>query len=156
MKKQINLNDEMIDVEVINQTASFVLFELEGEQYSINLNKTEDYKVNLSYNGHNKSVVVTQPYFVANGKEFAITAYKKGRAKAKGTGHGQMTSPMPGKILKIMVKVGDKVEIGTPILIMEAMKMEHTIRASKDGEIEKILFNEGDQVTGGVELVKLC
>lgn len=156
MKKQINLNDEMIDVEVINQTASFVLFEVEGEQYSINLNKVEDYKVNLSYNGSNKSVVVAGPYFVANGKEFAIASKRKGRNISKISNLGQMTSPMPGKILKIMVKVGDKVEIGKPILIMEAMKMEHTIKANKDGVIDEIFYKEGDQVTGGVELVKLC
>jgi 3-methylcrotonyl-CoA carboxylase alpha subunit len=54
------------------------------------------------------------------------------------------------------VKVGQDVVAGTPILVMEAMKMEHTIKASKAGKIEKIYFLEGDQVAGGVELVKLC
>jgi 3-methylcrotonyl-CoA carboxylase alpha subunit len=63
---------------------------------------------------------------------------------------------MPGKILKLLVKVGEDVVPGTPILVMEAMKMEHTIKASKAGKIEKIHFKEGDQVAGGVELVKLC
>jgi 3-methylcrotonyl-CoA carboxylase alpha subunit len=63
---------------------------------------------------------------------------------------------MPGKILKILVKEGQVVEAGTPILVMEAMKMEHTIKASKAGKIEKIHFKEGEQVAGGVELVKLC
>jgi 3-methylcrotonyl-CoA carboxylase alpha subunit len=63
---------------------------------------------------------------------------------------------MPGKILKILVTIGQDVVIGTPILVMEAMKMEHTIKASKSGKIEKIFFKEGDQVSGGVELVKLC
>ena len=60
------------------------------------------------------------------------------------------------KILKIFIKEGSEVEPGTPILVMEAMKMEHTIKASKKGVVEKIHYKEGDQVQGGVELVKLC
>jgi biotin carboxyl carrier protein len=73
----------------------------------------------------------------------------------KSVDHGQMKSPMPGKILKILVKVGDEVKAGTPILVMEAMKMEHTIKASKAGTILQIHFKEGDQVAGGVELVNV-
>jgi 3-methylcrotonyl-CoA carboxylase alpha subunit len=85
-----------------------------------------------------------------------IDSPRKNRSKSKGKDVGEMKSPMPGKILKILVSTGAEVEIGTPILVMEAMKMEHTIKASKKGVVEKILFKEGDQVQGGVELVKLC
>jgi 3-methylcrotonyl-CoA carboxylase alpha subunit len=67
-----------------------------------------------------------------------------------------MISPMPGKILKILKNVGDEVTKGTGLIVMEAMKMEHTIKASKDGKIEKIFCKEGDQVKAQVELVKLC
>lgn len=156
MKKQISLNEEVLDVEVIKQTPSFVLFELEGQQYSVNLNKVDDYKMNLSFNNKNSAVVVAAPYFVADGQEFVVTNYRKSRSKNKAVAHGQMISPMPGKILKILVKEGEDVELGASILIMEAMKMEHTIKANKKGKIEKILFKEGDQVSGGVELVKIC
>lgn len=156
MKKQIQINDELVDIDVISQTASFVLFEMNGEQYSVNLNHTDDYKMNLSYDGQNKTVVVAAPFYVNNGREFAVSAYKKGRSKSKAVDHGQMISPMPGKILKVLVSEGSEVDAGTPVLIMEAMKMEHTIKANKKGKIEKILFKEGDQVQGGVELVKLC
>lgn len=156
MKTKINLNEEVLEVDVIKQTASFVLFELEGKQYSVNLNKTDDYKMNLSFDGNDKKVVVARPYFVVDGQDFALSPFKRTRRKSKVHGSGQMTSPMPGKILKVFVKEGDQVEVGAPILIMEAMKMEHTIKANKDGKIEKILFKEGDQVTGGVELVKIC
>ena len=66
-----------------------------------------------------------------------------------------MISPMPGRIFKIFKKVGNQVKAQETILIMEAMKMEHAIKATQDGIIEEIPFNEGELVDGGVELVRL-
>ena len=156
MKKQIELNDELIDIDILEQNAKFVLFNLDGTQYAVNLGNVEDYKYNLAYKSTNTTVVAVDTHFVVDGFEFAINAPRRNRSKAKNSDHGQMTSPMPGKILKIFVKVGQEVTQGTPILVMEAMKMEHTIKSSKIGKVEKIYFKEGDQVQGGVELVKLC
>jgi biotin carboxyl carrier protein len=156
MKKTIKLNEELIDVDVIEESPRFILFSLDGEEYAVRLENNDDYRMNLSYKANNKTVVNVDPHFVVDGIEFNISAPKFSRNKSKSTGSGQMTSPMPGKILKIFVKDGDPVKAGTPILVMEAMKMEHTIKATVDGKIDKILYKEGDQVTGGVELVKLC
>ncbi len=156
MKKQIQLNDELIDVDIIEQNPRFVLFNLDGTEYAVNLSSVDDYKMNLAYKHTNVTVVGVDTHFVVDGVEFAISAPNRSRSKGKSVDHGQMTSPMPGKILKIFIKEGQSVEPGTPILVMEAMKMEHTIKASKKGLIEKIHFKEGDQVSGGVELVKLC
>lgn len=156
MKRQIQLNDELIDVDVIEQNPRFVLFNLDGTEYTVNLSNVDDYKMNLSYNNSNVTVVGVDTHFVVDGVEFRISAPNRSRSKGKAADHGQMTSPMPGKILKIFIKVGSEVEPGTPILVMEAMKMEHTIKASKKGVVEKVHYKEGDQVQGGVELVKLC
>lgn len=156
MKRQIQLNDEVIEVDILEQSARFVLFNMDGTEYAVNLGNVDDYKYNLAYNSSNTTVATVDTHFVIDGIEFAIDAPKRSRSKGKTADHGQMTSPMPGKILKIFVKVGDVVDPGTPILVMEAMKMEHTIKASKKGKVEKIHFKEGDQVQGGVELVKLC
>ena len=62
---------------------------------------------------------------------------------------------MPGKIISISVKAGDTVEKGQPLLVMEAMKMEHTIAAPADGVVQELLYAPGDQVTEGAELLKL-
>jgi len=59
---------------------------------------------------------------------------------------GSLLSPMPGKIVKVNVKAGDKVEKGTPLIIMEAMKMEHTIRAPTAGVVENVFYVVGDLV----------
>lgn len=66
---------------------------------------------------------------------------------------GRLTAPMPGKIVAIMVKPHDPVKKGVPLLIMEAMKMEHTILAPRDGVVETVLYAVGDQVEEGVPLL---
>ena len=68
---------------------------------------------------------------------------------------GGLTAPMPGKIISISVKAGDTVEKGQPLLVMEAMKMEHTISAPGDGKVEEVFYGVGDQVTEGAELVSI-
>ncbi|MFY2644697.1 acetyl/propionyl/methylcrotonyl-CoA carboxylase subunit alpha [Achromobacter insuavis] len=68
---------------------------------------------------------------------------------------GGLTAPMPGKIISIAVKAGDSVAKGQPLLVMEAMKMEHTISAPADGKVEELFYAVGDQVTEGAELVSI-
>jgi 3-methylcrotonyl-CoA carboxylase alpha subunit len=64
-------------------------------------------------------------------------------------------SPMPGKVLKILVEVGQKVSAGDPLIILEAMKMEHTMRAVVDGVVESILVGDGEVVGPGQMLVQI-
>jgi 3-methylcrotonyl-CoA carboxylase alpha subunit len=68
---------------------------------------------------------------------------------------GNLTAPMPGKLLSFAVKTGDKVVAGQALAVMEAMKMEHTIVAPKDGEVKELLYAPGDQIAEGAELLKL-
>jgi 3-methylcrotonyl-CoA carboxylase alpha subunit len=73
-----------------------------------------------------------------------------GTAEAEG---GRLTAPMPGKIVALLVSKGERVEKGAPLLIMEAMKMEHTISAPGDGEVAELLYAVGDQVAEGAQLL---
>jgi 3-methylcrotonyl-CoA carboxylase alpha subunit len=66
---------------------------------------------------------------------------------------GGLAAPMPGKIIAVLVEAGDKVERGAPLLILEAMKMEHTIKAPARGRIARILHQAGEQVSEGTELI---
>ena len=63
------------------------------------------------------------------------------------------TAPMHGVIVKLLAEQGAVVEKGQPLLIMEAMKMEHTICAPADGKLAEFYFQAGDQVSGGEELL---
>jgi 3-methylcrotonyl-CoA carboxylase alpha subunit len=66
---------------------------------------------------------------------------------------GRLTAPMPGKVVAILVEVGTRVERGTPLLVMEAMKMEHTINAPCDGAVAEFHFEVGGVVNEGAELL---
>jgi len=68
---------------------------------------------------------------------------------------GSLAAPMPGRIAKLMVEPGAKVEKGQPLLILEAMKMEHTIAAPADGVVREIHYSAGEQVLEGAELITL-
>ncbi len=66
---------------------------------------------------------------------------------------GRLTAPMPGKIVALRVINGASVKRGAPLLVLEAMKMEHTIAAPADGIVERLRYKVGDQVDEGAELV---
>ncbi|MGA8004908.1 MAG: biotin/lipoyl-containing protein, partial [Burkholderiales bacterium] len=68
-------------------------------------------------------------------------------------GGGSLAAPMPGKIIAVMVKPGQKVDKGAPLVILEAMKMEHTIAAPADGVVKEVHYAPGEQVLEGAELI---
>lgn len=94
----------------------------------------------------------------ANGRTFTMDANTGRKSRKKGGAGGssdQIAAPMPGKITKILVKVGDDVQAGQAVLVMEAMKMEYTLKAEIAGSIEQISCNVGEQVVLGKSLVKI-
>ena len=78
----------------------------------------------------------------------------KSRGSKKVNKQNEITAPMPGKIIKIAVKENDRVEIGQVLVIMEAMKMEYTLKASRQAQIQKINVQSGQQVKLGETLVE--
>ena len=68
---------------------------------------------------------------------------------------GRYLAPMPGQILQILVRPGDRVEIGQPLLIFVSMKMENRIMATQAGHVEAIFVSEGQTVDAGTELLKI-
>ncbi|WP_321886389.1 acetyl/propionyl/methylcrotonyl-CoA carboxylase subunit alpha [Paraburkholderia bannensis] len=70
-------------------------------------------------------------------------------------GEGRLTAPMPGKVIAVLVEPGTVVEKGTPLIVMEAMKMEHTIGAPAAGKVTEVLYGVGDQVADGAQLLML-
>ncbi|MDN5842624.1 MAG: 3-methylcrotonyl-CoA carboxylase, partial [Alcaligenaceae bacterium] len=93
----------------------------------------------------------------ADGERYTLS-WEDPIALAEGQGderRGGLSAPMPGKILSIAVKAGDTIHQGDALLVMEAMKMEHTIHAPADGVIDEVFFTVGDQVTEGAALISL-
>ena len=91
--------------------------------------------------GQKTSVIWIDPLFVQDDSLLADT--------------GGLTAPMPGKIIAVHVQAGAVVKRGQALLVMEAMKMEHTINATTDGVVSEVFFFVGDQVSEGVALLSM-
>ena len=82
-------------------------------------------------------------------------ALRPGEGGSGGVGDTEVRSLMPGKIVEVLVSVGDEVEQDQGVLIMEAMKMENEVRASTTGTVKAILVAEGQAVEAGELLLEL-
>jgi 3-methylcrotonyl-CoA carboxylase alpha subunit len=94
-------------------------------------------------------------FHVFTGGRHFVLAYNDPMAHAGETeaAGGRLTAPMPGKVVAVLASKGQQVKKGDPLVIMEAMKMEHTIAAPSDGLVEEILYQVGDQVADGAPLL---
>jgi biotin carboxyl carrier protein len=70
-------------------------------------------------------------------------------------GRQQVTAPMPGKIVRVLVQTGDSVDVKQGLFVVEAMKMQNEIRSPKSGKVERILVTEGQTVNAGEALATI-
>jgi 3-methylcrotonyl-CoA carboxylase alpha subunit len=108
----------------------------------------QDVRGTILQDGHNLTIL-------RNGRLINIHLFKAGEDSSDEQGHGRIITPMPGKIIDVMVKKGDNVNKDQPLIIMEAMKMEMTIRAGCAGIVEDLPVAAGDQVADGSLLVSI-
>tara|TARA_Y100000739_G_scaffold29749_1_gene22784 strand:+ start:4055 stop:4555 length:501 start_codon:yes stop_codon:yes gene_type:complete len=88
------------------------------------------------------------------GRIYVINMYEPG-SQDSSISEGSLSAPMPGTILDVMVKKGQRVREGQTLLVMEAMKMEHRIQAPRAGEVTSVYFQKGDRVDMGANLVEI-
>jgi 3-methylcrotonyl-CoA carboxylase alpha subunit len=111
-----------------------------------------DHRLPLAVYAHGERVAVFAPTHSAVVQQIDAIAHA-GEGAAEG---GQLTAPMPGKVISFLAKAGDTVTKGQALAVMEAMKMEHTLHAPRDGVVAELLFAVGDQVAEGGELLRLA
>jgi biotin carboxyl carrier protein len=78
---------------------------------------------------------------------------KKEGAAATATGPQRVTAPMPGKVVRVLVKPGDDVKARQGLVVVEAMKMENELRAARDGRVRDVAVTEGQSVDAGAVLL---
>jgi acetyl/propionyl-CoA carboxylase alpha subunit len=95
-----------------------------------------------------------------DGRRFTAEVYDprdRGRrsAAALGTGRQNIIAPMPGKVIRVLVREGDAVEIGQGLVVVEAMKMQNEMKALRTGPVVEVRVSDGDTVTAGDVLMVL-
>ncbi|MGE6531458.1 acetyl/propionyl/methylcrotonyl-CoA carboxylase subunit alpha [Pseudomonas sp. NPDC077382] len=95
-------------------------------------------------------------YLEWNGELQAVTAFDPiAEVEASHQHHGGLTAPMNGSIVRVLVEAGQTVEAGTTLVVLEAMKMEHSIRAAEAGVVKAVYCTEGEMISEGTTLVEL-
>ena len=115
-------------------------------------------RYNITVNGTAYDVTVEEADASAAPVQTAAPAPKKAAPKAApagAAGNVKIECPMPGTVMEVKLKVGDKVSNGTPIVVIEAMKMETNILAPMKGTVDKIYVEEGQQVKAGELIARL-
>ena len=141
-------------------------FKIGGTDYAATVEELEGGKLQVKLNGKAFEVEMPQserkvqrPAAPAAAPKAAAPVAKAAPADAPApaasAGGRPINAPLPGVVIKINAKVGDKVSAGDTLLILEAMKMENNITADANGTIKAILCKEGDQVQSGQALVEL-
>jgi 3-methylcrotonyl-CoA carboxylase alpha subunit len=131
----------------------------DGATHALRLESSGDDALGLSLDGRSLRADVVREgelLHVFDGRaqrtlHYADPMAHAGHSEAEG---GRLTAPMPGKIVAVLAQKGSSVAKGAPLLIMEAMKMEHTIAAPADGIVQDLLYAVGDQVAEGAQLLE--
>jgi 3-methylcrotonyl-CoA carboxylase alpha subunit len=134
------------DIEMAGTSSKLELVKRDGAELSIRLGGTAT---------HGSVRRDGEIFHVFTGGRHYTLAYNDPMAHAgeHEAGGGRLTAPMPGKVVAVMIANGAEVQKGQPLVIMEAMKMEHTIAAPSDGLVEEVLYAVGDQVADGAPLL---
>ncbi len=160
MRFSAKSGQRILEVTIERRNGSYSV-EIDGVQYEVDSHKLEAdfYSILTGGRSYEVSVEATRDgYRVRHGAaEQLVTLSDPGRqareelVDKKGT--AAIVCAMPGKVVRVLVSVGDKVEAGQGVIVVEAMKMENEITAPKPGRVSSIAVQPGETVESGAELL---
>src|SRR5271165_2057996 len=133
------VDDELLEVDAALTARDVLSVLVGGDAYEIKRERSLQGDLHLVIGSARYAVDVQDPRSLR-------TRRAAGGAEA---GPQKVTAPMPGKIVRVMVAVGDEVKAGQGVIVMEAMKMQNEMKSPKDGKVQKILTSEGSTVNPG-------
>jgi biotin carboxyl carrier protein len=139
---RVILNGEPVSADVEEVAPNTLSILLHGESHEIRIARSRDGQMSIQ----------------TGLREFAaeVTDQRSWRGRRLGhievQGRQQITAPMAGKVVRLLVKSGETVEVGQGLLVVEAMKMQNEIRSTKSGIVERLLAEEGQTVNSGETL----
>ncbi len=149
MKWLVDIDGETVEVDAAQLAASA---EVEPDVYSI-LHDGKSYEVRV-FKGPDGLTVQAAGRRV-NAQVRDPRDYTKGSRHAVGSGRQNINALMPGKVIRVLVKQGESVEIGQGLVVVEAMKMQNEMRASRPGHVAEVRVKDGDTVGAGETLLVL-
>jgi biotin carboxyl carrier protein len=136
---EITLDGKPLDASVAEVASNTFSILLNGQSYQVRVAPRPDGSLTLHTGLAEYHAEVSDPR-VWRGR-------KHGTLEVEG--RQQITAPMPGKVVRVLVNEGDAVEAGQGLLVVEAMKMQNEIRSPKSGKVERLLAKEGQAVNAG-------
>lgn len=160
----VGSSGEELRIVELERSAGGWIIVLDGQTVRADVVEIAPNTLSLLLEGHSHEVSIIQ---VPGGllklqtglQEFAaeVTDLRSWRGRSHGAleleGLQQIVAPMPGKVVRLLVKAGDRVEAGQGLLVVEAMKMQNEIRSPKTGVVERLQVKEGQPVNSGEILV---
>lgn len=166
VKVDIKIGDKVSEVVLIERNGNNITMSIDGEVLVADVQNITPNIYSFLYNNNSIDVEVqngnkNKDYVVNTMMQVFETTVIDAEAKylmARGKGGGSedehaISSPMPGKVVKILVKEGDEVKSGETVVIVSAMKMESEYKVKQDRKIIEVCVNEGDNIIGGQALI---
>ncbi|HTC42991.1 MAG TPA: biotin/lipoyl-containing protein [Candidatus Acidoferrales bacterium] len=136
---KVSLDGKPVDADVILAAPNAVSVILDGAVFEIHIARSLDGIYKLQAGPQEFQADVRDPRAWHGRKQGALEA----------EGRQQIIAPMPGKVIRLLVNVGDEVEVGQGLVVVEAMKMQNEIRSPKKGKVERLQAKEGQAVNAG-------
>ncbi len=168
MAYEISIENRTATIELLNRAGTRALIAVDGHKYDIDIVMVEPGVYSILYKGRSFNIELiegeTSKKYIVNtfAKTFnaeiidAETKYIQSRSKGMEMEvDNNIASPMPGKIVKIPVSVGEKVSAGQTLIVVEAMKMQSEFKSSGEKIVKEILVKEGDTVNAHQVMLKL-
>jgi biotin carboxyl carrier protein len=162
---QLLLDDTPLTVRLLKQIDDEVEAEVNGKMLNLRLVQIDDHICLIDFQGMRRTAHYASDkkniYVAIAGNTFVFEKPDLGRQSfagdtaASGENIDEVKAPMPGKILKMLVKPGEKISQNQSLFILEAMKMENDVKAPRDGVVGEVLKNVGDLVAVGDAIIKL-
>jgi biotin carboxyl carrier protein len=147
------------EVEILSQDGGSIRARIDGRELRADLRRLADGSAILEAGGRRLRVYGAKrghSIMVAVGPlQFEIVQAEGRQRAAHGLAAREVAAPMPGKVLKVMVGEGDKVEAGQPLIVMEAMKMETTLYAEAPAIVRRVRVAPGQTIDHGAVLIEL-
>jgi glutaconyl-CoA/methylmalonyl-CoA decarboxylase subunit gamma len=146
-KLQVNVNGKPFDVEIDDISGNVVNVNVNGQSYAVEFEETGSPIAQPAAKLIQSSSPAATPVHAA-----AVAAVTVGSASDSDV----IVSPMPGVIMDISVKVGDKVAVGQSVCALEAMKMKNLLRSTREGTVASVEVSEGQRVPYGAVIIRFA